>query len=508
LTDPNSLDRWDGLHSVQVAREILRDMFGLELLIVGSDGPIAHVKGGVMASSSAVCRVSLFSREGFARCDAEYRDVGDTRAPQSRGCHLGLTIVSEPVSLDERVLAHCVASGFIATELEGVPAADPARIAQKLPELDPNLVDPAEPVRKLPVVRGSRIKYVRSVLRAAAREIAAHEEDRRRRASTEDDLPGMWGIIGTSPQMREVFEQLRRVANSEATVLVLGESGTGKELVARALHDHGTRHGKAFVAQSCAAMTDALLESTLFGHVRGAFSGAVRSTTGLFGAAEGGTLFLDDVGEMSAALQVKLLRVLQDRTYLPVGATSPRKADVRVIAASGRDVSEMVASGEFRQDLFYRLHVLPIKMPPLRERPEDVRWLVERFLRETAAAPRTVSDASWACLERYRWPGNIRELRAEVLRWDIAAAEAREVGPEHLSAAIRMAGGYSGDEGGEAAAAAAAGTGTLAAAVEALEKAIIQRGLERTAGNRSRLAKELGISRTTLGERLKKYDLE
>ena len=508
MTDAASLERWEGLSGVQVAREILREMFGLELVLVGPDGPAAHVKGGVMPSSSAVCRVSLFSREGFQRCDAEYRDVGDRRVAQTKACHLGLTITSEPALLDEKLLAHCVASGFIATELDGVPAIDPARIAQKLPELDPNLVDPAEPVRKLPVVRGSRIKYVRAVLRVAAREITSHEEERRRRIEGGEDLPGMWGIVGASPQMREVYDQLRRVAQSEATVLILGESGTGKELVARALHDHGTRRGKAFVAQSCAAMTDALLESTLFGHVRGAFSGAVRSTAGLFGAAEGGTLFLDDVGEMSAAMQVKLLRVLQDRTYMPVGATAPRKADVRVIAASARDLSEMVASGEFRQDLFYRLHVLPVRMPPLRDRPEDVRYLVERFIRETSHAPRTVSDASWACLERYRWPGNIRELRAEVLRWDLSAADAREVGPEHLTAAIRMAGGYTGDEGGEAATAAAAGSGTLADAVEALEKAIIQRGLERTAGNKSRLAKELGISRTTLGERLKKYGFE
>ena len=506
--DIDSLERFDRLPSLQVARAILREAFGLELLVVGERGPLAHVRGGVTLSSSDVCRASLFSREGFSRCDAVYRAVGEMVERAALPCHLGLAVVTEPAALGAEVLAHVVASGFLATGLGSCPAPDPAQLAARLRDLDPALSDPSEAVRHVPAVRGDRIEIVRAVLRTAAAEIAAHEEDHRRRiAGAEGELPGLWGIIGESPPMRAIFERLRNVARSDATVLVLGESGTGKELVARALHDHGPRAGRPFVAQSCAAMSDELLESTLFGHVRGAFSGALRSSSGLFGAAEGGTLFLDNVSEMSPAMQVKLLRVLQDRSYLPVGATAPRRADVRVVAASRRDLEELVHAGGFRQDLFYRLHVLPVSLPPLRDRGTDLRLLVDHLVRAAPRAPRRVSDAAWACLERHNWPGNVQELAAEVKRWELIAADAREVGPEHLSSSIREAGGYGAAVEGTAAAAAASGEGTLLAAVEALEKALIRRCLERTGGNRTQVARELGISRTTLGQRLRRYGL-
>ncbi len=508
--DEVSLERWERLHGVGMARAILRDAFSLELLLIGPQGPLAHVRGGVLASSSEVCRVSLFSREGFARCDAFYRQVGASREAVALPCHLGLATVSVPAEIDGAVLVHVVASGFVATHLPGVPPVNPEALTSALHEIDPSLADPAAPVRALPVVTGrDRIRIVRSILAAAAREIVALEADRRRRAAGAEDgsIPSFWGLVGDSPRMREVFDLVPRLAMSDATVVILGESGTGKELVARALHEHGPRAGRAFVAQNCGALPDDLLESTLFGHVRGAFSGAIRTTTGLFGAAEGGTLFLDEVGEMSPAMQVKLLRVLSDGSYLPVGSTQPGTANVRVITASHRDLGEMVARGEFRQDLFYRLHVLPVHLPPLRDRPGDLRHLVRYFLDRTPDAPAQVAEAAWRCLERYRFPGNVRELGGEVARWSFSAADARVVGPEHLSAPIREAGGYVGDEGGGAAAAAAAGAGTLAAAVEALERAIIRRGLERTAGNRTQLARELGVSRTTLNDRLKRYGM-
>jgi transcriptional regulator with PAS, ATPase and Fis domain len=307
--------------------------------------------------------------------------------------------------------------------------------------------------------------------------------------------------------MRIVFDLVRKVAASDANVLIVGESGTGKELVARAIHDHGARSKHPFIAQSCAAMPDDVLESTLFGHVRGAFSGAVRASEGLFGAARGGTLLLDEVAEMSAAMQAKLLRVLSDGTYLPVGAVHPKRTNVRVLAATHRDLPAMVARGEFRQDLFYRLHVLAIELPALRERTGDLKLLLDGFLAATQNAPRRVSATAMRCLERYGWPGNVRELRAEVERWAVTAQGAAEVGPEHLSQPIREAGGYGGAEGSPIIAA-ASGTGSLEDAVEALERALLERGLERTRGNRTQLARELAISRTTLLERLKRYGLE
>lgn len=481
------VERWERLRGVEVARDILRDAFGLSLAFVGPEGPIKHRLGGVMESSSEVCRALLFTREGFAACDAHYR--GEP-GPE---CHLGLSVFVEPIAeQDVRV----VASGFA----RDADTPDRAALLEKVQAYDPNAGP--DVVRSLPIVE--RSGPVRAILRSVAAEIEAHEAERK--ARLQSDGKGMWGILGRSPQMDAVFELLPRLAQSDATALILGESGTGKELIAQALHQHGRRSHAPFVAQNCAALPDDLLESTLFGYVRGAFSGAARSSEGLFGAADGGALFLDEVGDMSAALQVKLLRVLQDGVYHPVGSTKAKRADVRVIAATHKDLAELVEEGTFRQDLFYRLHVLPIRLPPLRDRVGDVRLLVRHFRGETDVGAR-VSDAAWECLERYRWPGNVRELRAEVQRWQLTAADSEVIGPEHLAAPIRDAGGYSAFE-GAAAVAAVRGEATLAEAVEALERAIIQRGLERTDGNRTQLARELGISRTTLAERLKRYGLD
>ncbi len=503
----DGLARHERLRGVQVARAILRDAFGLELAFVDARGPSAHQRGGVMTGSSEVCRASLFSREGFSRCDAHYVALAGAREEGVVRCHLGLLCAHVPLIVDGVALGHLVASGFVNPRSRSQPPPDPTDLATALASLDPMLADPSALLGSLPVIAGDRVDVVRSILRAAAREIVVFEEESRSRLMGSTELPGRYGLVGASGAMRTLFGLMQRVILSDATVLVHGESGTGKELVTRALHDNGPRAGRPFVVASCGAVAADVLESILFGHVRGAFSGAIRASAGLFGAADGGTLFLDEVGEMSAAMQTKLLRVLQDGSYLPVGGTTSRTVDVRVLAASHRDLAAMVQAGTFRQDLFYRLHVLALEVPALRDRPGDLQLLVRHFTQEIEGSPKRVSEAARRCLERYRWPGNVRELRAEVERWAVAAAGEPEVGPEHLSVPVREAGGYSGAAGGEAVAAASAGEGTLASAVESLERAVIGRGLERTGGNRTRLAKELGISRTTLNDRLKRYGL-
>lgn len=500
-----SLARHERLRGVQVARAILKEAFGLELVLVDREGPLAHRKGGVMTGSSEICRAALFSRDGFTRCDGFYRELAGAE-PGVHRCHLGLSAVSVPVEVDGERLGLLVASGFVDPRRSPAPPST-AELAAGLAQLDPHHPKPAAPARDLIVVAGDRTKIVQRVLEVAAGEIAAREREVRARLSEHSELPGLWGMVGASGAMRDLFALLQRVVKSDATVLIEGESGVGKELVANALHEHGPRADEPFIATNCGAVPADVLESMLFGHVRGAFSGAVQASEGLFGAAHGGTLFLDEVGEMSSAMQVKLLRVLQDGSYLPVGATAPATADVRVIAASHRDLEQMVQAGTFRQDLYYRLHVLAIRVPPLRDRPGDLRLLLRHLMREVEGVPTRIGEAALRCLERYRWPGNVRELRAEVERWSISAAGELEIGPEHLSAPVREAGGFTGAAGGEAAVAAAAGTGSLSAAVEALERAIIARGLERTEGNRTQLAKELGISRTTLNDRLKRFGL-
>jgi DNA-binding NtrC family response regulator len=221
-------------------------------------------------------------------------------------------------------------------------------------------------------------------------------------------------IIGKSPVMLEVFNTVKRVAPANATVLIHGESGSGKELVARAIHSSGPRAGKPFVAVNCTAIPEGLMESELFGHVKGSFTGAHADKKGLFEEANGGTLFLDEIGDLSPTLQAKLLRVLQDKTVRPVGSSDFKEIDVRILAATHRDLKVMVKDGNFREDLFYRLNVLPVTVPPLRDRPEDIPMLVENFIAKFAAQnstkARSISGDAMAALIAHPWPGNVREL--------------------------------------------------------------------------------------------------
>ncbi len=243
-------------------------------------------------------------------------------------------------------------------------------------------------------------------------------------------------ILGTSPAVARVREVIERVAPTEVTVLVTGESGTGKELAARALHALSPRRERPFIALNCAAIPRELLESELFGHTRGAFTGATKDREGLFAAATGSTLFLDEIGDASPEVQAKLLRVLQEKRYTPVGSTSERDADVRIIAATNRDLRADVGGGRFREDLYFRLHVVPLRMPALRERPEDIPLLAEVFLERAAARHRLpiprLSPSAVETLIKYSWPGNVREL-ANVMEAALLLAGSSELRDEHLA---------------------------------------------------------------------------
>src|SRR5215204_5980621 len=240
-----------------------------------------------------------------------------------------------------------------------------------------------------------------------------------------DQKFGLDQIVGQSKEMKDVFAKIQRAAPVDSTVLVLGESGTGKELVAQALHHNSNRKKGAFVAVNCAAVPATLVESELFGHVRGAFTGATDKRMGRFEQADGGTLFIDEIGDFELPLQAKLLRVLETLTVTPVGGHEDRKVNVRVLAATSRDLRKMVEEGKFREDLFYRLNVIPINLPPLRDRPDDVPLLVDHFLRDITAnkhtAPHRVSPEVMRRFQAYRWPGNVRELRNALERMMILA---------------------------------------------------------------------------------------
>lgn len=316
--------------------------------------------------------------------------------------------------------------------------------------------------------------------------------------------PGDGPLIGSSPAIRAVQKLIGMAAASNATVLVTGETGTGKELVARALHDHGPRAEKPFVSVNCAAIPAELLESELFGHVPGAFTGAVKAQAGRFREAEGGTLLLDEIGDMNAAMQAKILRVLQERVVTPVGGR-PEAVDVRVVAATHRDLPALIDAGGFRADLYYRLHVIPIALPPLRDRVSDIVPLAEHFLRLAnsglvrSGTAKGLSAVAAGLLQAHPWPGNVRELRNAIER---AAALARGPAVDACDFEFLRQDLASGEVD-----AAASTDLTLPEAVAALEQAMIRRALAEGGGSRSEAARKLGINRQLLYDKMKRYGL-
>jgi DNA-binding NtrC family response regulator len=306
-------------------------------------------------------------------------------------------------------------------------------------------------------------------------------------------------IIGKSRLMHEVFEMIRRLSSSTASVLVTGESGTGKELVARAIHFHSPRKGHEFMAINCAAIPDTLLESELFGYKRGAFTDAHRDHDGMFMKAQGGTVFLDEIAELSPALQAKLLRVLQEKEIRPLGATKNERVDVRVIAATNRELEERMRSGQFREDLYYRLNVIHLGLPPLRERAEDILPLAEHFL--ASAGERTgkklagFTQAAFKTLLGYAWPGNVRELE-NVIERAVALAEGERIGVEDLPQQVRER------KGADVLSGAIARGLTLAE----IEREYITRVLAAEGGNKTRAAQRLGLDRKTLYRKIEEYE--
>jgi len=308
-------------------------------------------------------------------------------------------------------------------------------------------------------------------------------------------------LVGRSERMREVYRLIEAVAPSNATVLILGESGTGKDLVARAIHEASPRRNAPFVKVNCGAIPETLLESELFGHVKGAFTTAIRDRVGKFEYADGGTVFLDEIDALPGHLQVKLLRVLQDQEFERVGDNRTIKVDVRIIAASNKDLEEMVAKGEFREDLFYRLNVIQIKLPPLRERKEDIPLLVDHFLRKynelNGKRIKGVTREAMRLLEEYDWPGNVRELE-NVIERAVVLETGDYITPESLR--LPMGGGIRTPESPEEVV-------TLREAVQRAEREAILRALRAANWRRSKAARLLGINRVTLYNKMRRYGI-
>jgi two-component system, NtrC family, response regulator HupR/HoxA len=353
-----------------------------------------------------------------------------------------------------------------------------------------------------PDLSSPEVGLIEHMLGEAALDVAAALRERDGQGDLNGRRASYAGIIGSAPSMLELYSLLDRVAPSDSTVLIQGENGTGKELVARAIHDRSMRREHRFVVTNCSAFNDNLLDSELFGHKRGAFTGAVADKAGLFETADLGTFFLDEIGDMSPALQVKVLRVLQEGTFNRVGDTETRKVDVRIIAATNRDLTAMVADGQFREDLFYRINVINLTLPSLRERRDDVPILIDHFLarHRRNGRPKKLTSGCQDQMLAYPWPGNVRELENEIERLVVLAGDSATIDASLLSPRIRQ---YTPTE-----EEIPMDTGSLPAAVEALERKMIGAAIRKFGGNKTRAAEELKVSRRNLIRLVQKYQLE
>jgi PAS domain S-box-containing protein len=342
--------------------------------------------------------------------------------------------------------------------------------------------------------KGERIGAVETItditeLIEKENQIAAYERQLR-----SDD--GFCGLIGTSPAMRRVFDLIANAAQSDAPVIILGESGTGKELAAQAIHQIGARADKPFVKVNCAAFTESLLESELFGHVRGAYTGAYRGRAGRFEAADGGDIFLDEVGDLPLATQVKLLRVLEEKIIERVGDATPVRVDVRIISASNRNLPELIRKGAFREDLFFRINVIPILLPPLRERREDIPLLAESFFHKIALKNRKpiqgIGDDTMACLMAYAWPGNVRELKS-AFEYAFVTCQESMIRPRHLPPNLQGR---------------IIGTARSAFNRHEIQRMELIEALDAVEGNQSKAAELLGVTRVTIWNRMRRFGVQ
>jgi DNA-binding NtrC family response regulator len=347
------------------------------------------------------------------------------------------------------------------------------------------------------VTKPFRIEELRTRLERVARAVELQQENRLLREQLRT-RPGFGGIIGVSMKMQRVYKMIEKVSQHEYPVLVLGESGTGKELVARSIHFSGPRKDRPFAPVDCSALVPTLIESELFGYVKGAFTGAMQAKQGLLEAAQGGTLFLDEIGDMPVDLQAKLLRALQEREVKPVGSTERRQINVRIIAATNRDLESAIRSGAFRQDLFFRLNVVQIKLPPLRDRKSDIPILVTAFLEkfsDARGAVRTISEDAMRRLIAYDWPGNVRELENAIER-AVALGSGPILHVGDLPTNLQYPSTERTPEKDEI------------LPLEELERRAILRTLRETGGDKLSAARMLGIGKTTLYRKLKQYHLE
>ena len=416
----------------------------------------------------------------------------------------GLEVAVFPIIMDGSLLGSVVALGF----LEKNSSGNLDKIKKELQSLKcpKNIIE--DSISKIKCLAPPEKEHLLELVQLVAQEVVTFHLEITRRENRIEELNKELGsrykyenMVGKSKPMQNLYALLDKIKGADSTILIQGENGTGKELIAKAIHYNSHRTKKPFVIQNCSAFNDNLLESELFGHMKGSFTGANRDKKGLFEIADQGTFFLDEIGDTSPQMQVKLLRVLQEGTFTPVGSVTPKQVDVRVVAATNKNLREMVDNGTFREDLYYRLNVINLNVPSLRERKEDIPLLVDFFLSQNSGSSISMTRIALEKLYDYSWPGNIRELQNEIERLCVLAGENTKLTEDMLSPKILQASSKNKLQGTRL-------DGKLKDAIENLEKNMISEGLRRTGWNKSRLAKELGISRAGLIMKVEKFGLD
>jgi two-component system, NtrC family, response regulator AtoC len=456
----------------------------LDILLVDDEPDFRTVVGEALRDAGHRVSLAANGAEGLTQISSNVFDVMicDIRLPKVDGLTLFRRVRQESPGTDVILItAHAAVTDAVSALKEG--AYDYLTKPFEVDEI---------------ILQMQRI----ATQRALKRELEQARAELSQRKSNGAGAGGGGSIIGRSPPMLRLAERIETIAQSDAPVLITGESGTGKELVARTLHDRSTRRAKPFIAVNCAAFPETLLEAELFGHERGAFTGAVKRRDGRFKAADGGTLLLDEIAEVPLPAQAKLLRVLQEGTVEPLGTNESTKVDVRIISATHRNLRERIKEGRFREDLYYRLNVLDIEIPPLRERRGDMPLLLQYFLNkftQPGKTPSTISPRAWAVLSQYHFPGNVREF-AHAIEHAVVLANGGEIEVEHLP------GGITGTLDG-AASTPAGSLRSLSAALKEFEHEYLLRALAQANGKKMKAAEILGISRKNLWEKLRLHGI-
>ena len=506
------------LHVVVKLEEILKKWYGVELIYTNAhDKVVSHHLDKDHICHNHLMKVQMEMKFGQQLLGQDIEQVADKfRESENHSIVFdsifpSLKFVASRISYEGEHLGMALAFPIM---LDNISKSEEATLASKLTEDGLPEDDALNAISSVKRIGEKEIENIVELVELVSDEIVTYHKEISTREERIQELNSELGdkyryhsMIGKSKVMQKIYRLLEKISSSESSVFIQGANGTGKELVAKAVHYYSPRRDHMFLAVNCSAFNDNLLDSELFGHVKGAFTGAVKDKQGLFEVSNGGTLFLDEIGDTSLSMQVKLLRVLQEGTYLPVGAAAPKRCDVRIIAATNKNIKEMMAKGEFREDLFYRINVINVEVPDLKNRSEDIPILIDHFMdKRCAEHGMPIKSLSKKALEKlldYPWPGNVRELENEIERLVVLAGTDKMINPELLSQRIldhgsSMSGvtrGINTD-------------GTLRAALEELEALMIKEGLKRCNYNKSRLSKELGVSRASLIMKVDKYGLD